>query len=84
MAGENLREGARMTEINRSPEDAAQQFVPTLEENASIKLIGLGGVGGIAARYLAMYLASLDVPLRLVLIDGDAFEPSNATRMFFS
>jgi len=60
-----------------------RRLVPDLPDGTSVKLIGLGGVGGIVARYLAMFLASLDRDLRLVLIDGDAFEPSNATRMFF-
>jgi hypothetical protein len=55
----------------------------TLAAGSSIKVVGLGGVGGIVARYLSMFLASLDIELRLVLIDGDAFEPSNASRMFF-
>jgi molybdopterin/thiamine biosynthesis adenylyltransferase len=31
-----------------------------------------------------MYLAAQDEPCRVVLIDGDRFEASNATRMFFS
>jgi len=58
--------------------------VPDLEENSSVKIIGLGGVGGIVARYLAMFLGSLGRALRLVLVDGDSFEPSNTNRMFFS
>jgi hypothetical protein len=49
-----------------------------------VKVIGLGGVGGIVACYGAMFLASLGRGVRLVLIDGDAFEHSNATRMYFS
>jgi molybdopterin/thiamine biosynthesis adenylyltransferase len=57
---------------------------PQLPEHASVKVIGLGGVGGIVARYGAMFLASLGTPVRLVLIDGDQFEPSNASRMYFS
>jgi len=57
---------------------------PRLPEGACVKLIGLGGVGSIVARYLAVYLASLDQDIRLVMVDGDAFEPSNATRMLFS
>ena len=57
---------------------------PNITENTAIKLIGLGGVGGITARYLAMFLASIDRTVRLVLIDGDSFEQSNATRMYFS
>lgn len=61
-------------------------LVPRLTDGQSIKIIGLGGVGGIVARYGAMFLAPLarEQNARLVLIDGDSFEPSNATRMFFS
>lgn len=59
-------------------------FEPALKDRTSVKVIGLGGVGGIVARYLAIFLASLDKHLRLVLIDGDAYEPSNAGRMLFS
>jgi predicted ThiF/HesA family dinucleotide-utilizing enzyme len=57
---------------------------PNLPENATVKLIGLGGVGGVVARYLPVFLSSLNQSLRLVYIDGDNFEPSNATRMLFS
>ena len=46
------------------------------EITTTIKIVGLGGVGSIVARYLAVFLASLEQPLRLVLIDGDTFEPS--------
>jgi len=56
---------------------------PALPENACIKLIGLGGVGSTIARYLAIFLASLGQRARLVFIDGDSFEPSNASRMIF-
>src|SRR5262245_28296303 len=55
-----------------------------LPENCSVKIIGLGGVGSLVARYGAIFLASLGGEARLVLIDGDTFEPSNATRMWFS
>jgi hypothetical protein len=61
----------------------AQDLVPRPDMLADVKLIGLGGVGGPTARYGALYLASLDADARLVLVDGDVFEPSNATRMFF-
>lgn len=57
---------------------------PTIAEEQSVKFIGLGGVGGIAARYAAMFLASLQKNVRCVLIDGDEFEHKNSTRMFFS
>src|SRR5687767_13125549 len=60
-----------------------QLLQPNLPDNATIKLIGLGGVGSIVARYLATFLASLGPSARLVLIDGDAFEFANATRMIF-
>jgi len=58
---------------------------PQLADGQSIKVIGLGGVGGILVRYLGLFLASLKRNVRLVLIDGDAFDPTtNATRMYFS
>lgn len=56
---------------------------PRIPPNLSVKVIGLGGVGGPVARYLAAFLAAQPVASRLVLIDGDVFEPSNASRMIF-
>jgi hypothetical protein len=56
---------------------------PRLPEDATIKVVGLGGVGQIVARHAALFLASLGGGTRLVFIDGDSFEPSNASRMFF-
>ena len=60
-----------------------QPLEPRIPASLSVKVIGLGGVGGPVARYLAVFLAAQPVATRLVLIDGDAFEPSNATRMIF-
>jgi hypothetical protein len=60
-----------------------QILVPRLPPDAAVKIIGLGGVGQIVARFGALFLASLGGDVRLVLIDGDAFEPSNASRMIF-
>ncbi len=57
---------------------------PVLPTGATFKVVGLGGVGSIVARYLAVFLASLDQALRLVLIDGDSFEESNAARQLFA
>ena len=61
---------------------------PALRAGQSVKLIGLGGVGSIAARYASVFLAALarlgGGHTRLVLIDGDTFEPRNATRMLFA
>lgn len=62
---------------------AAKDLVPRLGELPDVKLIGVGGVGCSLARYGALYLASLDADTRLVLVDGDSFEASNAARMFF-
>jgi len=60
-----------------------QLLEPRIPANLSVKIIGLGGVGGPVARYLALFLAAQPVASRLVLIDGDSFEPSNASRMIF-
>ena len=62
----------------------SQPLVPRLEHLRSVKIIGLGGVGGILARYLVVYLDAAGHPVRLVLIDGDDFEARNAERMLFS
>ncbi len=61
-------------------------LTPVLPPDQTFKIVGLGGVGSIVTRYGAMLLASLakEENARLVLIDGDLFEASNATRMFFS
>jgi hypothetical protein len=66
------------------PQSRQRTFSPRLPANASVKLIGLGGVGGILARYVSVFLHSLGQEVRLVLIDGDSFEHSNSTRMVFS
>lgn len=58
-------------------------YQPRLPAGASVKLIGLGGVGAIVARYGAMFLGSLSTEARLVLIEGDDFEPGNSDRMLF-
>lgn len=52
-------------------------------DGMTVRVVGLGGTGAITSRYLAIFLASLPVETRLVLIDGDRFEPRNATRMLF-
>jgi molybdopterin/thiamine biosynthesis adenylyltransferase len=48
-----------------------------------VTVIGLGGVGSIVARYGAVFLASRQQNAHLRLVDGDRFEPSNASRMLF-
>lgn len=61
----------------------SEDLVPRLDELPDVKVIGVGGVGCSVARFGALYLASLDADARLVLVDGDSFEASNAARMFF-
>ncbi len=75
-----------MTETISSEKPAVPRagLMPHPEDLATVKVIGLGGTGGILVRYLLMYLAALGVAVRVVLIDGDEFEPQNAARMFFS
>jgi hypothetical protein len=58
-------------------------LVCCLPADARIRLIGLGGVGGIVLQFLAMFLRGGMRPARLVLIDGDQFEPKNMERMNF-
>jgi hypothetical protein len=69
--------------MSASPIPRSFSLAPTLLPDASIKIIGLGGVGSIVARYGSLFLASLGSEVRLVLVDGDAFEFSNSTRMLF-
>ena len=46
-----------------------------------IVVIGLGGIGLILSRYLTLFLAAFTEEFRVVLCDGDAFEPANSYRM---
>lgn len=69
--------------MNPSALSKEQALIPAPPPELSIKLIGLGGVGSIMARYASVFLASLESDVRFVLIDGDEFEFSNATRMIF-
>ncbi len=63
--------------------DRHVQLVPHVPPGTTIKLIGLGGVGSIVARYLTLFLRSVDEDVRLVLVDGDAYEADNAGRVAF-
>ena len=70
---------------NESAAERRAPLVPHLADGQAVKLIGLGGVGGILVRYMCLFLASLGRGVRVVLIDGDTFDPvSNTTRMFFA
>ena len=46
-----------------------------------IVIIGLGGIGLILSRYLTLFLAAFSEEFRVLLCDGDAFEPANSYRM---
>ena len=59
-------------------------FVPLLaRDGLTVRLVGLGGVGSIVGRYLAIFLASLPCETRLIYIDGDEFERKNSARVLF-
>jgi adenylyltransferase/sulfurtransferase len=59
------------------------ELVCRLPAESRVKVIGLGGIGCIVLEYLAVFLKGLGAPVRLVLIDGDRFEPGNSRRMVF-
>ena len=64
--------------------DASSPLVCRLPDDSRIKVIGLGGIGCVLLPYLAVFLRSLKQVTRLVLIDGDTFDPAtNPTRMIF-
>ena len=74
-----------MTPIHDLPALEPKTFEPKLASGQAVKIIGLGGVGGIFCRYGCLFLASLRTPARAVLIDGDTFDPTtNTSRMFFA
>ena len=64
-------------------EQKHNELICQLPEDSRIKILGLGGIGCIVLQYLAVFLKSLARPVRLVLIDGDKFEPKNSQRMMF-
>lgn len=59
-------------------------LVCRLPPESRLLLIGLGGVGGAALPHLAVFLHNLRIPLRLLLVDGDAYQPADARRQIFS
>jgi molybdopterin/thiamine biosynthesis adenylyltransferase len=46
-----------------------------------VVIIGLGGIGLILSRYLTLFLSAFEEEFRVLLCDGDAFEPANRYRM---
>lgn len=61
-----------------------QQLALELEDGQDLKIIGLGGTGGVVARYAGLMFAATGKQVREVLIDGDFFDlASNTARMYF-
>lgn len=58
-------------------------LVCQLEPGTRFVLAGLGGIGSALLPPLAMFLHSLQMPLRLVLIDGDEYAPPDKARQAF-
>jgi len=63
--------------------DKTEPLVCHIDEDSRVVVIGLGGIGGALLSPLAMFLRSFDVAMRLVLVDGDKFEPKNSQRQMF-
>ncbi len=76
---------ARKTRSRRTARREGEELTCQLAPGARVKIIGLGGIGCIVLEFLSRYLKSQrHIPgVRLVLIDGDRFEPSNDQRMGF-
>ena len=51
--------------------DAGNELVCQLDEQSRVLLVGLGGIGSALLPPLALFLHSLELPLRLILVDGD-------------
>jgi len=54
-----------------------------LDDNTRIVVVGLGGIGCALLQPLALFLHSLGISVRLVLVDGDKFQMNNASRQVF-
>ena len=62
-------------------EQIAARLDMRLLKRGRIVIVGLGGIGSVLARYLIIFLAALSDEFRVLLCDGDAFEPGNSYRM---
>jgi hypothetical protein len=67
----------------QSSTDTDNELLCRLEEGSRLTVIGLGGIGCVVWRYLALFLHSLGASFRLCGIDGDDYEPENAARQTF-
>ena len=77
-----MTQAANRTDPNRGRTKSFELALPP--GGLSFRIVGLGGTGGIVARYLSVFCASLaGCPTRIALVDGDSFEWSNASRALF-
>jgi hypothetical protein len=71
-----------MIVLNSPADSRSPQMLPS-DAHAEFKLIGVGGTGGMLARPLALFCASLPRSTRLTFIDGDDYDlDRNRSRMF--
>lgn len=75
---------AKQTRTAKRPAADAQLAPILASDDLTVRLVGVGGIGGIVARYSSIFLASLPCETKLILIDRDEFEPQNASRMFIN
>jgi hypothetical protein len=76
---------AKSRRVAQQPTVVQDELACQLALGARLKIIGLGGIGCIVLEFLGRYLKSQRhiEGMRLVLIDGDNFEPANDQRMCF-
>jgi hypothetical protein len=72
-----------MSKPHHDHADCDQELTCRLPDGARIILVGEGGVGGSLLVPLIIFLRSLDVSIRLVLVDGDKFQPRDESRQAF-
>ncbi len=78
--------GGQIERIFHSPgrgmimNDDSNSLMCRLEDDSRVVVVGLGGIGGALLQPLALFLHSYGISVRLVLVDGDEFEPKNAER----
>ncbi len=63
--------------------DDSNSLICRLQDDSRVVVVGLGGIGGAVLQPLALFLHSHGISVRLVLVDGDEFEPKNAERQIF-
>ena len=75
-----------MAEIERQSPRTGEPLSPLPNAEwlltGSVVVVGLGGIGAFFSRLITMYLAALDdLSIRILLVDGDAYEDRNRSRV---